>query len=104
MVLLRLDDTSSMQTEMKWQFTFEETLDFFKYILVADFGNDVMHFLNSNGKFVTHVLTSISPISQPWGICVDSENRLWVVERSNNEGEVKTFAKVKVFRIYWTKR
>lgn len=69
-------------------------------ILVADVENDAIHLLRSNGEFVTHKLSSVSPISQPWGICVDSQNRVWGVERNNNEGEVKTFAKVKVFQIY----
>lgn len=71
-------------------------------ILVADLGNDVIHMLKSNGEFVTHVLSSISPISQPWGICVDSQNRVWVVERNIHSGDVKTYAKVKVFQIYET--
>lgn len=69
-------------------------------ILVADLGNDVIHLLKSNGEFVTHVLSPISPISQPWGISVDSQNKVWVVERNLNQGDVKTYAKVKVFQIY----
>lgn len=70
-------------------------------ILVADVGNDVVHLLKSNGAFVTYVLSSISPISQPYGICIDSENMyVWVVERYNNNGDVKLYAKVKVFQIY----
>lgn len=69
-------------------------------ILVADVDNDVIHLLKSDGMFVTHVLSSISPISQPWGICVDSQNKVWVVERNRNSGEVQTYAKVKVFQIY----
>lgn len=71
-------------------------------ILVADVDNDVIHLLKSDGMFVTHVLSSISPISQPWGICVDSQNKVWVVERNRNSGEVQTRAKVKVFLIYET--
>lgn len=69
-------------------------------ILVADLDNDVIHLLKSDGMFVTHVLSSISPISQPWGIFVDSQNKVWVVERNRNSGEVQTYAKVKVFQIY----
>lgn len=45
-------------------------------ILVADLDNDVKHLLKSDGEFVTHILFVISPISQPWGICVDSENSI----------------------------
>ena len=41
-------------------------------ILVADTDNDVVHLLESNGEFITYILSSISPISQPWGLCVDS--------------------------------
>lgn len=69
-------------------------------ILVADVGNDVIHLLKSDGEFVTHVLSSISPISQPWGVFVDSKNRVWVVERNHNEGGVQMLAKLKVFQIY----
>lgn len=69
-------------------------------ILVADLDNDVIHLLKSDGMFVTHILSSISPISQPWGIFVDSQNKVWVVERNRNSGEVQTYAKVKVFQIY----
>lgn len=69
-------------------------------ILVADVGNDVVYLLKSNGAFVTYVLSSISPISQPYDICIDSENIVWVVERYNKNGEVKLYAKVKVFQIY----
>lgn len=71
-------------------------------ILVADLNNHVVHLLKGDGVFVTHVLSSISPISQPWGICVDSQNSVWVVERNMNSGEVQTYAKVKVFQIYKT--
>lgn len=71
-------------------------------ILVADLNNHVVHLLKGDGVFVTHVLSSISPISQPWGICVDSQNKIWVVERNMNSGEVQTYAKVKVFQIYKT--
>lgn len=63
-------------------------------ILVADVENDEVHLLNRKGEFVTHVLTSFNHISQPYGICVDSENRVWVVERNKNVGEVQTFAKI----------
>lgn len=69
-------------------------------ILVADVDNDVIHLLKSDGEFVTHILSSISPISQPWGISVDSKDRVWVVERNNNAGEVQMFAKLKFFQIY----
>lgn len=69
-------------------------------ILVADVLNDVVHSLKSSGAFVSYVLSSISPISQPYDICIGSEKRVWVVERYNNNGEVKLYAKVKVFQIY----
>lgn len=69
-------------------------------ILVADVENDEVHLLNRKGEFVTHVLTCFNHISQPYGICVDSENRVWVVERNKNVGEVQTFAKIKLFQIY----
>lgn len=71
-------------------------------ILVADPDNHVIHLLKSDGNFVLYILSSISPISQPCGICVDSQNRVWVVERNIHSGEVKTYAKVKVFQIYET--
>lgn len=71
-------------------------------ILVADLDNHVIHLLRGDGVFVTHVLSSTSPISQPWGICVDSQNKVWVVERNMSGGEVQTYAKVKVFQIFKT--
>lgn len=40
------------------------------HILVADVENDLVHMLQSNGQFITHILSSISPIFRPWGICV----------------------------------
>lgn len=54
-------------------------------ILVADVCNDVIHLLKSNGEFVNHVLTPISQISQPCGICV---YKVWVVETNKNSGEI----------------
>lgn len=69
-------------------------------ILVADTYNDVVHLLENNGEFLTYILSSVSPISQPWGLCVDSQNRVWVAERNVHKGDVKTLAKVKVFQIY----
>lgn len=71
-------------------------------ILVADLDSHVIHLLRGDGVFVTHVLSSTSPISQPWGICVDSQNKVWVVERNMSGGEVQSYAKVKVFQIYKT--
>lgn len=68
-------------------------------ILVADPDNNVIHLLKSDGKLVLYILSSISPISQPCGICVDSQNKVWVVERNINYGEVQTYAKVKCFQI-----
>lgn len=69
-------------------------------ILVADTDNDVVHLLESNGEFITYILSSISPISQPWGLCVDSQNRVWVAERNVSKGDVKPLAKVRSFQIY----
>lgn len=71
-------------------------------ILVADVGNDLVHMLKSNGEFITHILSSISPVSRPWGICVDSENRIWLVEENTDSEYVKSFTKFKVFQIYKT--
>lgn len=71
-------------------------------ILVADVGNDVVHMLKSNGEFITYILSSISPVSRPWGICVDSENRIWLVEENTDSEYVKSFTKFKVFQIYKT--
>lgn len=71
-------------------------------ILVADVGNDLVHMLRSNGEFITYILSSISPVSRPWGICVDSENRIWLVEENTDSEYVKSFTKFKVFQIYKT--
>lgn len=71
-------------------------------ILVADVGNDIVHMLRSNGEFITYILSSISPVSRPWGICVDSENRIWLVEENTDSEYVKSFTKFKVFQIYKT--
>lgn len=70
------------------------------HILVADVENDLVHMLQKDGQFITHILSSISPISRPWGICVDAIDRLWLVEEQKYEGGVKCLAKVKVFQIY----
>lgn len=70
------------------------------HILVADVENDLVHMLDSDGQFITHILSSISPIFRPWGICVDNEDRIWLVEEQKNEGGVKCLSKVKVFQIY----
>lgn len=70
------------------------------HILVADVENDLVHMLQSNGQFITHILSSTSLIFRPWGICVDTVDRIWLVEEQKNEGGVKCLAKVKVFQIY----
>lgn len=70
------------------------------HILVADVENDLVHMLNSNGQFITHILSSISPIFRPWGICVDAVDIVWLVEEQKYECGVKCLAKVKVFQIY----
>lgn len=70
------------------------------HILVADVENDLVHMLQSDGKFITHILSSISSISRPWGICVDAVDRIWLVEEQKYESGVKCLTKVKVFQIY----
>lgn len=58
--------------------------------------------LRSNGEFITYILSSISPVSRPWGICVDSKNRIWLVEENTDSEYVRSFTKFKVFQIYKT--
>lgn len=70
------------------------------HILVADVENDLVHMLESDGKFITHILSSISSISRPWEICVDAVDRIWLVEEQKYEGVVKYMTRVKVFQIY----
>lgn len=49
--------------------------------------------LRSNGEFITYILSSISPVSRPWGICVDSKNRIWLVEENTDSEYVRSFTK-----------
>lgn len=64
--------------------------DSFGQILVADFSNRVIHMIDEDGHFIKYLLTKEDELSYPHGLCVDSENRLWVAERFSK--------KIKVFQ------
>lgn len=66
-------------------------------ILVVDVGNDLVYMLRSNGEFIIYILLFISLVFRFWGICVDFENRIWLVEENIDLEYVKLFIKFKVF-------
>jgi hypothetical protein len=59
-------------------------------ILVADFSNRAIHMLDEDGRFIQYLLTKEDELSYPHGLCLDSEDRLWVAERFSK--------KIKVFQ------
>ncbi|XP_062588349.1 uncharacterized protein LOC134250029 [Saccostrea cucullata] len=69
-------------------------------ILVADVNNDFVHLLDKDVQFITHILSSINPVLQPWGLHVDYKDRVWVVERNNHKGFEKKYATVRAFQIH----
>ncbi|XP_061175967.1 E3 ubiquitin-protein ligase TRIM45-like [Saccostrea echinata] len=58
-------------------------------IAVSDNGNNLVHLLDIDGNLVKYLLTSSDGISEPRGLKVDSEDRLWLTEVRT--GYVKIF-------------
>lgn len=59
------------------------------YILVVDFINCVIYLFDEDGYFICYILIKVDNLFYLYGLCVDKEDRLWVVEWF--------FKKIKVF-------
>ncbi|KAK3100046.1 hypothetical protein FSP39_013882 [Pinctada imbricata] len=59
-------------------------------ILIVDSGNECIHMLNSNGEFLSYLLTDDDGIEDPFTLSIDTTGRLWVGERHSK--------KVKIFK------
>uniref|UniRef100_K1PNT3 Tripartite motif-containing protein 2 n=1 Tax=Magallana gigas TaxID=29159 RepID=K1PNT3_MAGGI len=58
--------------------------DVLGHILVCDYDNDTVHLLDQDGQFLSLLLTKQQGVEDPYSVCVDDENNLWVGQDNTN--------------------
>ncbi|KAJ8297520.1 hypothetical protein KUTeg_024051 [Tegillarca granosa] len=61
------------------------------YILISDFGNNRIHQIDSDGKFVQFILTVQHCLVRPWGLSIGDDGQLWVCNKGGSEVRVFIF-------------
>ena len=65
--------------------------DSLSQIIVSDYNNDCLHIIDQNGKFLKCV--DNCGLHKPWGLSVDSKDRLWVALTGENVIKVIKYLK-----------
>ncbi|XP_062619765.1 uncharacterized protein LOC134281294 [Saccostrea cucullata] len=64
------------------------TTDGQSHILTADYNNDCVHIIDHDGQFLCYIECGLS---NPWGLCTDTNDNLFVAHTKNETGEIIKF-------------
>ena len=56
------------------------------HILIADSNNKCVHIIDQDGYFLRHIDCGMK---EPWGLCIDSDDFLFVADSRQNSGEIE---------------
>ena len=84
----------SREGEYRWEYRMKKSgyytprvhgmvCDRYDNIIIADFGNDIISLLDSEGKLITTLMTSKDGIGDPMSVTIDKQGCLWIGQERN---------------------